>query len=61
MAAIMALIMCCIIVSANSGIDSGLPNRVAAAYLIAMPAAFVSVLIVRPLALRLTRLFVRLA
>lgn len=60
MAGIMALIMCCVIVSVNSGIDSGLPKRVAAVYLVAMPAAFVSVLLVRPVALRLTRLVVRM-
>ncbi|PYE28813.1 uncharacterized protein DUF2798 [Rhizobium sp. PP-CC-3A-592] len=59
MAGIMAFVMCWIIVSVNSGVDSGLPMRVAAAYLIAMPAAFVSVLIVRPIALKLTSLVVR--
>ena len=61
MAGIMAFVMCWIIVSVNSGIDSGLPARVAAAYVIAMPAAFVSVLIVRPIALKLTSLVVRRA
>ncbi|CZT34534.1 DUF2798 domain-containing protein [Rhizobium sp. 9140] len=59
MAGIMAFVMCWIIVSVNSGVDSGLPMRVAAAYLVAMPAAFVSVLIVRPIALKLTSLVVR--
>ncbi|KQR78222.1 hypothetical protein ASG25_03560 [Rhizobium sp. Leaf384] len=61
MAGIMAFIMCWIIVSANSGIDAGLPRRVFSAYAIAMPAAFVSVLIVRPVALRLTSLVIRRA
>ncbi|TCP81218.1 uncharacterized protein DUF2798 [Rhizobium sp. PP-CC-2G-626] len=59
MAGIMAFVMCWIIVSVNSGVDSGLPMRVAGAYLVAMPAAFVSVLIVRPIALKLTSLVVR--
>ncbi|TCM55700.1 uncharacterized protein DUF2798 [Rhizobium sp. PP-F2F-G48] len=61
MAGIMAFIMCWIIVAANSGIDGGLPRRVLAAYAIAMPAAFVSVLLVRPIALRLTGLVIRRA
>ena len=61
MAGIMAFIMCWIIVAANSGIDGGLPRRVLAAYAIAMPAAFVSVLLVRPIALRLTSLVIRRA
>lgn len=61
MAGIMAFVMCWIIVSVNSGVDSGLPMRVGAAYIIAMPAAFVSVLIVRPIALKLTSFVVRRA
>ena len=59
MAAIMALLMCLVINIANTGIDAGLPARVARAYLLAMPVAFAGVLVVRPLVARLVRLCVR--
>ena len=53
MAAIMALLMCCVIVAANSGIDATYPLRVMRAYAVAMPAAFCCVLVVRPLVMRM--------
>lgn len=61
MSAIMALLMCAVIVGANSGIDAGLPARVLHAYTLAMPVAFVCVLMVRPLVLKLVALTVRKA
>ncbi|MDA8457005.1 DUF2798 domain-containing protein [Acidovorax sp. GBBC 3334] len=53
MAAIMATLMCCVIVGAASGFGPGYLQRVWAAYLIAMPAAFCSVMLVRPVVARL--------
>ncbi len=53
MAAIMALLMCCVIVAANSGVDATYPLRVLRAYAVAMPAAFCCVLLVRPLVMRM--------
>lgn len=53
MSAIMALLMSSVIVAANSGVDQGYPARVIGAYAFAMPVAFVCVLIVRPLVMRL--------
>jgi len=55
MAAIMALLMCSVIVAATQGISAALPAQVAHAYLLAMPVAFVCVLIVRPVVLRLVK------
>jgi hypothetical protein len=59
MAAIMALLMCTVITIANTGVNAGLPGRVAHAYVLAMPVAFACVLVVRPLVTRLVRLCVR--
>jgi hypothetical protein len=53
MSAIMAFLMSGVIVAANSGIDASYPARVIGAYGLAMPVAFICVLIVRPLVLRL--------
>ncbi|MCA1366547.1 DUF2798 domain-containing protein [Bradyrhizobium sp. BRP14] len=53
MSAIMAFLMSGVIVAANSGIDADYPARVIGAYALAMPVAFVCVLMVRPLVLRL--------
>jgi hypothetical protein len=58
MSAIMALLMCAVIVGANSGVDAGLPARVLHAYVLAMPVAFFCVLMVRPLVQRLVALTV---
>lgn len=53
MAAIMALLMCTIIVAANSGVGSGYLQRVIHAYTLAMPSAFVCILFVRPIVAKL--------
>ncbi|MCX7277861.1 MAG: DUF2798 domain-containing protein [Burkholderiales bacterium] len=53
MAAIMALLMCAVIVAANSGIGPRYLAQVLEAYTLAMPLAFVCVIIVRPLVARL--------
>ena len=51
--------MCTVIIASNTGIDGGLPLRILRAYVLAMPVAFVCVLLVRPLVGRLVRLSVR--
>jgi len=53
MATIMALLMCTIIVAANSGIGVGYLQRVIHAYTLAMPSAFVCILFVRPIVVKL--------
>ncbi len=58
MAAIMAMIMCTVIVGANTGVDGDLPNRILGAYALAMPVAFLSVLAVRPVVMRLVSLVI---
>lgn len=60
MSAIMAFLMTCVIVAANTGVDAGFPARVLGSYALAMPIAFVCVLMVRPLALRLAGFFVHM-
>ncbi|MBF8638934.1 DUF2798 domain-containing protein [Pseudomonas fulva] len=47
--AIMALLMCFVITAANAGIDQDYISNVLKAYRLAMPVAFVCVLIVRPI------------
>lgn len=59
MAGIMALLMCMVIVAANSGLSLGYLQRVIHAYVLAMPVAFVCVLIVRPIVVRLVTLVVK--
>ncbi|SDK79209.1 Protein of unknown function [Methylophilus rhizosphaerae] len=53
MAGIMAFLMSMVIVAANSGIEHGYLLRVGHAYALAMPVAFVCVLMVRPIVMRL--------
>lgn len=60
MSAIMAFLMSGVIVAANSGLPDDYFIRVFKAYTVAMPAAFVCVLIVRPVALKLASLVVRM-
>lgn len=60
MALIMAFLMSCVIVAASSGLTAGYISSVLKAYSIAMPVAFVCVMIVRPLVVRLVPLFVQL-
>ena len=59
MAAIMALLMCTVIVSASHGVNVGLPAKVMRVYMLAMPTAFICVLAVRPLVARMVRGTVR--
>lgn len=54
MAGIMAFLMCAVIVGAGTGLANGYLWRVLGAYALAMPVAFVCVLVVRPVVLRLT-------
>ena len=58
MAGIMAFLMCCTIVAANTGFDAGYVRRVFSAYALAMPVAFFCVMMVRPLVLKLVALTV---
>ena len=58
MAGIMAMLMCFVIVAANSGLSDGYLLRVFHAYALAMPVAFVCVLIVRPVVMKLVSLTV---
>ncbi|CAN7532561.1 DUF2798 domain-containing protein [Ensifer sp. ENS07] len=60
MSAIMAFLMCCVIVGVNTGIDAGYPARVLGSYALAMPVAFVCVLMVRPVVARLVGVVCRL-
>lgn len=53
MAAIMALLMCSTIVAAQGGWGPGYVSHVLQAYALAMPIAFLCVLLVRPLVMRL--------
>jgi hypothetical protein len=53
MATIMAFLMCLVITVAEFGVDEHYMENVKNAYRVAMPAAFVCVLIVRPLVARL--------
>lgn len=59
MAAIMALLMCGVIVAAKDGLNERYVQHVLQAYWLAMPAAFCCVLLVRPLVMRLVTLTVR--
>lgn len=59
MAGIMAFLMCMVIVAANSGLSADYLPRVVRAYTLAMPVAFVCVLIVRPIVVKLVTLVVR--
>lgn len=53
MATIMAFLMCLIITYNEFGLAPGYLEKVLSAYAIAMPSAFVCVLLVRPLVMRL--------
>jgi hypothetical protein len=53
MATIMAFLMCLVITLAEFGIDEHYIENVMNAYRVAMPSAFVCVLIVRPMVARL--------
>ncbi|WP_041521571.1 DUF2798 domain-containing protein [Gilvimarinus agarilyticus] len=55
MASIMALLMCALITAVNRGVDDAFLSWVWKAYQVAMPCAFICVLMVRPLVLKLVR------
>lgn len=59
MATIMAFLMCLVITLAEFGFDDHYMKNVMSAYRVAMPAAFVCVLIVRPIVARLVAWTVR--
>ena len=59
MAGIMAFLMSMAIVATSTGIHDGYPNRVIHSYVLAMPVAFVCVLIVRPIVVKLVAVFVK--
>lgn len=56
MAGIMAFLMCLVITAANGGVGPGYLKAVLGAYALAMPVAFLCVLIVRPVVVRLVTL-----
>ncbi|HGM5580178.1 TPA: DUF2798 domain-containing protein [Pseudomonas putida] len=58
MSAIMAMLMCFVITAATAGIDQDYLRKVLKAYQLAMPVAFVCVLMVRPVVMRLVALTV---
>ncbi|WP_153772805.1 DUF2798 domain-containing protein [Pseudomonas sp. MNR3A] len=58
MSAIMAMLMCFVITAATAGIDQGYLRKVLQAYQLAMPVAFVCVLMVRPVVMRLVAITV---
>lgn len=58
MSSIMALLMCFVITAANAGVDAQYLNNVLKAYQLAMPVAFICVLMVRPVVIRLVALTV---
>lgn len=59
MSGIMALLMCFVITAANGGVHGDYLGNVLKAYQLAMPVAFVCVLMVRPIVMRLVALTVR--
>ncbi|WP_194789431.1 DUF2798 domain-containing protein [Pseudomonas sp. UFMG81] len=58
MSAIMAMLMCFVITAATAGVDGDYLGQVLKAYQLAMPVAFVCVLVVRPVVVRLVALTV---
>jgi hypothetical protein len=58
MSSIMALLMCFVITAANAGVNPQYLGNVLKAYQLAMPVAFVCVLMVRPLVVRLVAITV---
>ncbi len=58
MSAMVALIMSAVLTAVNTGGGDGFVWRVAGAYLVAWPVAFVCVMAVRPLVVRLVQLTV---
>ncbi|RYF08037.1 MAG: DUF2798 domain-containing protein [Comamonadaceae bacterium] len=60
MAGIMAFLMCCVIVGAQSGFGESYLQRVLHAYALAMPVAFGCVMLVRPVVGRMVAATVHL-
>ncbi|MHA6161490.1 DUF2798 domain-containing protein [Pseudomonas sichuanensis] len=58
MSAIMAMLMCFVITAATAGVGDDYLSKVLKAYQLAMPVAFICVLMVRPLVVRLVALTV---
>ena len=58
MSSIMALLMCFVITAANAGVNAEYLGNVLKAYQLAMPVAFVCVLMVRPVVLKLVAITV---
>ena len=61
MSAIMSLLMTLVITAANTGINADYLRNVASAYKMAMPVAFLCVLCVRPIVMKLVSLTIRLS
>lgn len=59
MSGIMAMLMSLVITAANRGLGEGYLQAVLSAYSLAMPVAFVCVMLVRPIVLKLVSLTVR--
>ena len=59
MSGIMAMLMCLVIVGANSGLGAGYLEKVLKSYELAMPVAFVCVLLVRPIVMRLVAITIQ--
>lgn len=53
MATIIAFMMCLLLTAINTGVNANYLHRVLQTYVIAMPVAFASVILVRPLVLYL--------
>lgn len=60
MSGIMAMLMSLVITAANRGVGEGYVQAVLGAYSLAMPVAFVCVLLVRPIVIKLVSLTVRM-
>ncbi|MFB4367741.1 MULTISPECIES: DUF2798 domain-containing protein [unclassified Pseudomonas] len=59
MSGIMAFLMCLVITATNRGLSDGYLSAVLEAYRLAMPVAFVCVMAVRPVVMRLVKLTVK--
>lgn len=59
MSSIMAMLICMVVTAANDGVKSGYIGKVMTAYQLAMPVAFIAVMIVRPIVMRLVTLTVK--
>jgi len=59
MAGIMAFLMSMAIIATSTGIHDGYSTRVIHSYTLAMPVAFVCVLIVRPIVVKLVAILVK--